>query len=323
MEFGLSISNRAVVLGRQSTPQVLGLVRQAEASGAFDSVWVGDSLLVNPRLESLTLLSALAAVTERVLLGTACMGSFALRNPVLLAHQWASLDHIANGRTRLIVCSGGGAGPLWEAEAAVFGVLPSQRRARILEHMQILRRLWSEDHVSHHGELVQFDDVTVEPKPLQRHCPIWLATNATRLSSGAVAGAGHALTRVGTYADGWMTHSVPPEAFARSWQAILDAAQAAGRDASQFDNCLYHNVNVSSDYDSALDEANEYLGELYGTTFTPERARAWCTLGDPKSCIEDLRRYNGSGVRRITLRLCSHDQAGQLKRLVNEVLPYV
>jgi alkanesulfonate monooxygenase SsuD/methylene tetrahydromethanopterin reductase-like flavin-dependent oxidoreductase (luciferase family) len=310
-------------LGKATAPEVLDLVREAEGTGLFDSVWVGDSLLVNPRLESLTLLSAIAAITERMLLGTACMGSFALRDPVLLAYQWASLDHIANGRTRLIVCSGGGAGPVWEAEAKVFGMDPKERRPRIVEHLRLVKELWANDHVSWHSDLINVDDVTVEPKPVQQPCPIWLATNATRLSSGTVSGGGHALTRVGRNADGWMTHSTPPEVFAQSWQAILDAAQAAGRDPSTFDNCLYHNVNVAVDEATALEEANTYLGELYGTTFTPERARAWCTLGDPESCVADLRRYNGSGVRRITLRLSSYNQKEQLKRLTTDVLPYV
>jgi alkanesulfonate monooxygenase SsuD/methylene tetrahydromethanopterin reductase-like flavin-dependent oxidoreductase (luciferase family) len=323
MKFGLSLSNRAVALGNKSAREVLRLARLAEESGEFDSVWVGDALLVNPRLESVALLSAIAAVTDRVLLGTACMGSFALRNPVALALQWASLDQISDGRTRLIACAGGGAGPLWEAEATVFGVRPAERRAKIVEHVRILRRLWSEDHVTFEGDSVSFTDVTTEPKPLQQPCPIWLATNATKLSSGKVAGAGHALVRVGKFFDGWMTHSVSPEVFAHSWETILGAAREAGRDTATFDNCLYHNINVSCDDETALAEANTYLEVLYGSTFTPERTRAWCTVGDPESCIKDLRRYADCGVQRITLRLCSDNQEEQLNRLVTEVLPFI
>ena len=57
-----------------------------------------------------TLLAAVAGRTERVLLGPACMGSFALRNPLVFAYEWASLDVLSNGRTRLVACAGGGAG---------------------------------------------------------------------------------------------------------------------------------------------------------------------------------------------------------------------
>jgi len=80
----------------------------AEKSGVFESVWVGDSLIHKPRLEAVVLLSAIAARTQKVRLGTICMASFPLRHPVLLAIQWASLDQVSKGRTLLAVCIGGG-----------------------------------------------------------------------------------------------------------------------------------------------------------------------------------------------------------------------
>ena len=66
--------------------------RRAEDSGAFSAVWVGDSLLAKPRLESIALLSALAAITKEVKLAVGCMATFPHRHPALLAQQWASLD---------------------------------------------------------------------------------------------------------------------------------------------------------------------------------------------------------------------------------------
>jgi alkanesulfonate monooxygenase SsuD/methylene tetrahydromethanopterin reductase-like flavin-dependent oxidoreductase (luciferase family) len=90
--FGLILANRAVVLGAIKARDLLDQAEQAEASGVFDSVWVGDSLLAKPRLESIALLSALAGVTRRVRLAVGCMATFVHRHPVLLAQQWASLD---------------------------------------------------------------------------------------------------------------------------------------------------------------------------------------------------------------------------------------
>jgi alkanesulfonate monooxygenase SsuD/methylene tetrahydromethanopterin reductase-like flavin-dependent oxidoreductase (luciferase family) len=69
-------------------------------------VWA-DSLLAKPRLEAVTLLSALGAVTSRVRLGVGCMATFVHRHPVLFAQQWASLDVISGGRAWLVVCLGG------------------------------------------------------------------------------------------------------------------------------------------------------------------------------------------------------------------------
>src|SRR5262249_33840001 len=96
--FGLSLPNRGVLFGATSVDELLALSETAEASGLFDSVWVGDSLFAKPRLESLVLLSAIAPRTRRVRLGTCCLSTFPLRDPIFLAAQWAALDQVSNGR---------------------------------------------------------------------------------------------------------------------------------------------------------------------------------------------------------------------------------
>ena len=95
--FGLILANRAVVLGALQARDLLDLTVSAEESGAFDAVWVGDSLLAKPRLEAVTLLSALAGVTRRVRLAVGCLATFVHRHPVLFAQQWASLDVLSGG----------------------------------------------------------------------------------------------------------------------------------------------------------------------------------------------------------------------------------
>jgi alkanesulfonate monooxygenase SsuD/methylene tetrahydromethanopterin reductase-like flavin-dependent oxidoreductase (luciferase family) len=323
LQFGLTLCNRGVVTGEQSADQLIDLAVAAEESGQFDSVWVGDSLFVNRRLDSITLLAAIAGRTRRVLLGPACMGSFALRNALTLAYEWASLDQISNGRTRLIACTGGGAGPLWEAEARALAVDPKRRRRRLVEHMDIIRQLWTEVSVTYESEAYSFHGLTVEPKPVQNPCPIWLATNAQRLSSGSTTPSDAGLRRVAELADGWMTHSTTPEQFADSWQMIKEIAVARGRQSDRFDNCLYHNINVGTDTAACLTEASSFLNAYYETEFSRERTQAWCTYGTPDECIDDLRRWRGSGLQRVTVRLASFDQFGQFDRLVNDVLPYV
>ena len=108
MKLGLLLPNQGVVFGATTVAELLQLAEIAEASGLFDAVFVGDNLLAKPRLESVTTLAALAARTSKVRLGTACMASFPLRNPIVLAAQWAALDNISEGRALLVVCIGGG-----------------------------------------------------------------------------------------------------------------------------------------------------------------------------------------------------------------------
>ena len=80
-KFGLSLSTRAVLFDWFTMEEIVDAARTAEESGCFDSVWVGDNLLSKPRVEAIVTLSAIAARTERVKLGTICMASFPLRHP--------------------------------------------------------------------------------------------------------------------------------------------------------------------------------------------------------------------------------------------------
>jgi alkanesulfonate monooxygenase SsuD/methylene tetrahydromethanopterin reductase-like flavin-dependent oxidoreductase (luciferase family) len=326
MKFGITLSNRGVLVGLCGPRDLLALADAVEASSAFDSIWCGDALFVNRRLDALTLLAAVAGRTERVLLGPACMGSFALRNPLVFAYEWASLDVLSNGRTRLVACAGGGAGPLWEAETAALGIAPGERRRRMVENIAVLRHLWSRDGEPFTGEFVRFAGVTLEPKPMQSPCPIWLATNAERLSRGQANSGGSplALTRVGRLADGWMTHSVSSDGFRSSWEFILSAGREHGRDMSAFDNVLYHHVNVNDDKEAALADSKRFLDLYYSADYGRERLESWLTYGPPRDCIDQIARFKASGCRRITFRLSTMgDPMRQLRRLTEEVLPFV
>ncbi|MCH8055640.1 MAG: LLM class flavin-dependent oxidoreductase, partial [Deltaproteobacteria bacterium] len=131
--FGLTLANRGVIIGAIKARDLMDITERAEASGAFDTIWVGDSLLAKPRLESVTLLSALSAITKKVRLGVGCMATFVHRHPALLAQQWASLDVLSNGRALLAVCLGGPneQSPAQALEHVVMGIKASDRVARL------------------------------------------------------------------------------------------------------------------------------------------------------------------------------------------------
>jgi alkanesulfonate monooxygenase SsuD/methylene tetrahydromethanopterin reductase-like flavin-dependent oxidoreductase (luciferase family) len=326
MRFGITLSNRGILLGLTTVPKLLAMADAVEACDLMDSLWVGDALFVNQRLDALTLLAAIAGRTQRILLGPSCMGSFALRDPRVFACEWASLDVISNGRTRLSVCSGGGAGPAWTAEAEAMGIPAAERRKRMIENIAVLRHLWTQDNAPFEGTFTRFTGVTLLPKPVQSPCPIWLTTNAGRLGNGQAdaGGSAFALRRVGRVADGWMTHSVSPEGFRQSLDMILDTGQAAGRDMHGFDNILCALVNINPDREAALADAKQYLDLYYGANYTRERLEAWGAYGSPAQCVQWLRRFIGSGCERVTFRLATmSDATEQFRRLTEEVLPQV
>ena len=105
MKFGLTLPNRGVVIGATTVAEMLQLAADAESAG-WDSVWVGDSIFAKPRLDAMVLLGAIAARTTRVRIGPACFASTPLRNALLLAYQWASLDFLSGGRTIFVACQG-------------------------------------------------------------------------------------------------------------------------------------------------------------------------------------------------------------------------
>ena len=149
--FGLILANRAVVLGAIQARDLIELSQQAETSGVFDTLWVGDSLLAKPRLEAIALLSALAGATSRMRLAVGCMATFVHRHPLLLAQQWASLDVLSGGRALLAVCLGGPdeQSAAQALEHRVMGVRSSERVGRLEEGIQILRKVFTGENVSH------------------------------------------------------------------------------------------------------------------------------------------------------------------------------
>src|SRR3954454_15649274 len=152
MKLGLTLPNRGVLFGVTTPEEMLRMSEVADQSGAFASVWVGDSLLGKPRMESVALLAGIAARTKNVRLGPACMASFPLRDPVLLAYQWASLDLLAEGRTVLVGCTGIVTQPGAKVEGQLYNVEPKDRAGRLVEWITLIKKLWTEDNVTFEGK---------------------------------------------------------------------------------------------------------------------------------------------------------------------------
>jgi len=326
--FGLTLTNRAVVLGMVSAGDLIDLTVQAEAAGAFDTVWAGDSLLAKPRLESVSLLSALAGATRRLRLGVGCMATFVHRHPVMLAHQWASLDVLSGGRSWLAVCLGGPdeASVAQALEHRAMGVQSSERVERLEEGIVILRKLFHEKGASHAGRFYRFENVTIEPRPIQQPCPIWIASNPTGLTwkggaSASSAAVERGLRRVARYADGWMTNKVSPDEFRHQWSRITAMAREEGRDPSTLGSALYHNIHIDEDRGRALVESKRFLDTYYTSNFSAAFVEGWTVAGGPQECVAQLRAYFDAGLGHVALRLTSWDQRGQLRRFLDEVAP--
>lgn len=317
---GLVLHNRGVVTGNTTTDELLELGEQADRAG-WGSVWVGDSILAKPRVESIVLLSAMAARTRHVRLGPACMASTPLREPLLLAHQWASLDVLSGGRMVFAACQGqpGDTSGEFEKEFATFGVAKEARRSRMEEVVDIIRLTSTKEHASYQGQHFRFDDITVMPRPVQRPLPILMVASP---DLAKMRNAETAFRRVVKFGDGWMTTIPSPENIRQSMQFLKQYAEEAGRPLGpKFEVCLYHSIHVDDDEAAALTGAKQYMRDYYGSSFSDEYVRGRVALGSPQACVARLKSFLDAGVNSIALRLADTDQRRQFERVSEKVLP--
>ena len=215
LEFGVNLNNREPLIAPDySLSDLLALSCTVEERG-FDSIWVGDSLFSKPRYEPLTLLAAISQRTTTAQLGTACLLS-AMRNPLYLALEWATLDRLSGGRTILGACMGNAEEGV-KREYAALG-LDFARRAEIFEEgLEVIRQLWTNGEVTFAGRHFQYTDIgffsgtelaPLGPSPTPP--PIWVVSNPRILADGKSEKAlattlTRAARRIARFGDGWLT----------------------------------------------------------------------------------------------------------------------
>ncbi|HYK98431.1 MAG TPA: LLM class flavin-dependent oxidoreductase [Candidatus Acidoferrales bacterium] len=325
VRFGLTLPNRGVLFGVETMDDLLRMGEDADRNELFQSVWVGDSILAKRRPESVALLGALAGRTKRVRLAVGCMASFPVRHPVLLAAQWATVDQIA-GPDRLILaaCIGGeGGGGDWQMENDAFGVPQGERIGRMVDGVQALKALWTNERASHEGKYYRFKDVVSEPRPVTKpHPAIWIAANPRPTAHTDIkTNVERATRRITRHASGWMTTLVSPETFADRLGLLHASLREEGRDVDAFDNTLYYNVNINEDREAAAAESKKFLDLYYSFDIERPRLDLWVAYGSPEEVIGKVREFATAGAKEITFRITSFDQRGQYRRLINEVLP--
>ncbi|MEM7092973.1 MAG: TIGR03854 family LLM class F420-dependent oxidoreductase [Actinomycetota bacterium] len=188
------------------------LVDSLERLG-FDSLWLSERVN-GPALDPVVGMTFAIARTERLKVGASVM-VLPGRNPVLLAKTMASLDQLSNGR----LLPAFGLGIANAAEHQAFGVERKERAAWFNEAMPLLRRLWTEDSVTHHGERFTLDEARVNPKPVQEPLEVWMG-GAAPLE----------LRRVGRYSDGWLPSFCTVQDVAEGIEVIKGHAADAGRE---------------------------------------------------------------------------------------------
>jgi probable F420-dependent oxidoreductase len=277
--FGMSLPHRSP--DAIDMHAVRTVAQRAEALG-FRDLWVTENTLDHVTcFDPVVVLTYAAAVTSRIRLGASVV-VLAIHSPMLVAHQWATLDYVSNGRAIL------GVGLGREHHYREFAVPEEARVRRFREEVEIIRALWSQPKTDYHGRCYTLDGVTMSPKPVQRPLPIWM-------------GVGHpnAVRRAGSMADGWMGSGGSSIAeFGRSVPLLRDALEKAGRDPAVFPISKRIFMAVDEKPEAARAELHRWFTEVY---HNPAGTDASGIHGTPEQVREKLEAVVAMGANHLLL----------------------
>ncbi len=298
------------VSGRAAVPEVLTeAARQAETLG-FDSVWAAERLVnpwemkteypykedqqwfvppESPFLETLTVLTFLSGVTEKISLGASVI-VLPYRHPLFTARVATSIDTLSKGRLIL------GVGIGWMPEEFdALGVPFKERASMSAEQLEIFNLLWADERPSFEGRHYRFDPVAVNPRPVQQpRFPIWIGGESER-----------ARRRVAKYGDAWFSYFVriTPEDLVARFQQVRQWTAEAGRDPDQIKLCCCRPVEVTRE---------------------PVPQEEDSLRGTPDQLVEALRRYEEVGVEHMALQFMTGrwpERKEQIEKFGREVIP--
>jgi probable F420-dependent oxidoreductase len=274
-----------------------------EAGGA-DSLWQTDRLIGRePILECMAVMAALAGRTRRMKFGMNVL-SMALRDPVLVAKQCATIDVLSEGRLLPAFGVGSPLAPEWTA----LDLDTRTRGRRTDEGLEIVRRLWREDRVDFRGVHYRLSGVTISPKPVQADLPMWIG--------GGSPAAIRRTARIGT---GWLAGPETPAEAARVVAAVRAAAAEAGRTIDDD----HYGAGLPCYFGSPTDPAVGRAMAAY-TQRTGRDPEAYFAVGDAAAIVERIAAYVDGGISKLVLRPVGFDDVtmlGQTRHVLEQVLP--
>lgn len=275
------------------------MVDLVEESG-LDSIWLNDRIRNPvPALEPITALAMIAGRTQRIKFGMS-VAVLPVRDPVMVAKEIATIDFLSSGR----MLPAFGLGVAQEAEWLAVGRTPHHRGAMTDEAVPLMRRLWSEDAVSHAGEFYNTHELTIQPKPCQQPVPVWFGGRSQA-----------AYKRVARLGDGFLGSYQPPSEAGRAVCAIRSAAEAYEREVPE-DH--YGTIVPFHFGDGDISAEIQTLTRRIDPNTPFESYAAW---REPDAILRRIDEYVEVGVSKFVLRpmisgAAFYDQLAQLAKLV-------
>jgi alkanesulfonate monooxygenase SsuD/methylene tetrahydromethanopterin reductase-like flavin-dependent oxidoreductase (luciferase family) len=278
--------------GNQLTKeQIISLTQHAETLG-YDSVSVNDHIVFHTSwLDAISTLSAVAACTTRILVGTSIL-NIVVRNPVICAKALAAIDILSSGR----LFAGVGPGS-YRGDYDACGIDFSERWPRFSEALQILVTLlnYNNDNnrpFNYKGKYYYLKDMLLTPRPVQKpNPPIYVG------SWGSDVG----LKRLAKYSNGWMAsaYNITPAKFKEKWNFLLTYRKSIGKEeAKPFDNSVMSMFGyIHDDKDKVHKAVKEILAPALRRP--PEDLEQMLLFGSLDECLRKIRNLVDAGVKRI------------------------
>ena len=272
--------------------------------GGADSIWQTDRIVSGaPMLECMATMAALAGRTRRIKFGVNVI-SLAMRDPVLLAKQCATIDFLSDGRLLPGFGIGSPRGPEWKALH-----LDTTTRGRVTdEALEIIHRLWTEERVDFEGNYFRLTGASISPKPVQPDLPIWIGGSSEA-----------AIRRTARYGTGWQAGSETPEEVAPVVAAIRAAAIEAGRPLDEDHYGAAFSFRFGSPDDPGMKPAMESYRKRTGRD-----PLGYFAVGDATTILQRIGEYVEAGISKFILRPAAsgdQDMMEQTRLLVDQVLP--
>ena len=274
----------------------------------YDSVWVWDHLLLGvepnfPIIDSLTVLTGIAAKTKRIKMGTGIL-VLPLRNAVALAKQLSSMDQLSDGRLIMGMASG-----WYKREFDAMGV-PFEKRGKIMdENLEIMRRLWTEASVTGEYMRHKISKAVMYPKPAQPKIPLLIGGYADPV-----------LKRAGVTGDGWLTYFYRPADFKKSWDKIVNFAKEGGKDPSTLLNASQLPIMIGKSRQAVEADMVDWLNKEWDFPANSDCSRESAIMGSVDECVAQLREHIAMGVQKIIFVPYKY-QRDQVEAVAREIIP--
>ena len=275
-------------------------------AGGVDSLWQTDRVVSSePMLECMTAMAALAGRTRRLKFGMNVV-SLALRDPVLVAKQCATIDVLSNGRLLPAFGIGSPRAPEW----AALHIDTGTRGRRTDEALEIIGRLWRQETVDFVGVHYRLSGASIAPKPVQAELPMWIGGSSEA-----------AIRRTARFGSGWQAGPETPLEAATIVAAIRAATTAQGRSIDED----HYGAGFPFYFGQTDAVAVQRPMEAYRRR-TGRDPASYFAVGDANTIIGRIGEYIAAGISKFVLRPLGADGSEvmvQTRRLIDAVLPEV